>query len=300
MFSLPLFAKSIIRPWYRRLCLFPYMWRRKHNPGSAGGVGCLPLVSSCPMWLFAARLVPRSVLRLVLRTVLLACLVCPSCLIGSSAPHGFRCLPHPLVFLIGSSSRLPASYRSAPRPIDKRSGAKPQSTAGGGGEWLTAAAWLLAYPCFSRSHVSIASVPYPALLASLPPCPITPDEKKRAGDEEHGKTRGKRDGTHGGTEQAMSRAKRCLYSAIVSSRLSSRFSSRHSSRHSPCPLLAHLISSSSSRLVPRLVFSRLVPLLVLVALLFLSHRLIGSSGTTPQRHMMSGEQDETAPQGKRR
>lgn len=97
--------------------------------------GCSPLVLSCG---------------LALGPPLLACLVCPSCLIGSSAPHGFRCLPHPLVFLIGSSSRLPASYRSASRPIDKRSGAKPQSTAGGGGEWLTAAAWLLAYPGWRR------------------------------------------------------------------------------------------------------------------------------------------------------
>lgn len=100
--------------------------------------GCSPLVLSCG---------------LALGPPLLACLVCPSCLIGSSAPHGFRCLPHPLVFLIGSSSRLPASYRSAPRPIDKRSGAKPQSTAGGGGEWLTAAAWLLAYPGWRREVI---------------------------------------------------------------------------------------------------------------------------------------------------
>lgn len=66
------------------------------------------------------------------------------------SPTGSAACLIPFASLIGSSSRLPASYRSAPRPIDKRSGAKPQSTAGGGGEWLTAAAWLLAYPGWRR------------------------------------------------------------------------------------------------------------------------------------------------------
>lgn len=121
--------------------------------------------------------------------------------------------------------------------------------------WFAARVLPRACPSFViRRSSDVASVPYPALLASLPPCPITPDEKKRAGDEEHGKTRGKRDGTHGGTEQAMSRAKRCLYSAIVSSRLVSHPASLLVIRlvipHVPCLLISsrhhHLVSSRFS------------------------------------------------------
>ena len=99
-------------------------------------VGCFFVLASSSVVL--------SVSRAVAVSLCLACLgACLSC---------GRFLSVPPSCLLAIRSAL-SSYRSAPRPIDKRSGAKPQSTAGGGGEWLTAAAWLLAYPGWRREVI---------------------------------------------------------------------------------------------------------------------------------------------------
>lgn len=82
---------------------------------------------------------------------LLACLVCPSCLIVSSVRPLFvssalprvRCLPHLLVFLVVSSVRILPRIAWLPVPSDKRGGEKPQSTAGvSAGEWRRLLAFL--------------------------------------------------------------------------------------------------------------------------------------------------------------
>lgn len=100
LFSLPLFAKSIIRPRCRRPCLFPYIWRRKHNRRSSVLAAC-PFVLSCP-WsvspldsFFAPSLGPSCLLASYAHAVL----------IGSSAPTGSAaCLIRSLL-LVGSSAR---------------------------------------------------------------------------------------------------------------------------------------------------------------------------------------------------
>lgn len=117
MFSLPLLLDYIIRPCSRRPRLFPDMWRRKHNRRRAVPSACPRLV--IPSRPVAVRSVSRFVPRLVPRSALLACLVCLTALIISSAPHGSRCLPPPLASphrLIGSPlsriARLPVSSTS--------------------------------------------------------------------------------------------------------------------------------------------------------------------------------------------
>lgn len=114
------------------------MWRRKHNRRRAVSAACSLISSSCLPGLFAA----RPVSRLAPRPALLAYLICPAW-----SHRLIRLSSHPLVpaRLIRSlrvpllaSSRSPlssahrlalASYRSAPRCIDKRDGEGTQSTA---------------------------------------------------------------------------------------------------------------------------------------------------------------------------
>ena len=109
---------------YGRRCsaprFFPYLWRRKHNPGGR----CRPLALHTSRGLSASRLALRPVSRLVHRLVLLACLICPAGLIRSSShplPTGFAAYLIRSPLLIGSSVRpLP---RIALLPVPSTSGA---------------------------------------------------------------------------------------------------------------------------------------------------------------------------------
>lgn len=154
-FPLPRLLDYIIRSCRLRSRLFPYLWRRKHNLGPAGCVGCLlPRLIMPP-----ERLAPRLVFRLVPRSVLLACLIFPRCLIGSLSSARLS-----LGGLLSSrrliGSPLPRIAR-LPAPFDKRDGAARSAgahrRAGGGcllasdgGGRMAANGWRRLLACLGR------------------------------------------------------------------------------------------------------------------------------------------------------
>lgn len=128
------------------------MWRRKHNRRSSVSAACLLSSHHASRGRLAARLVSRPVLRSAPRPVLLACLICPRCLIGSLIRSPFL---RRLAFFSSAHRLALASYRPAPRLIDKRNGAA--RTAGGGRclvMRLTAGiGWRAAAACLPRMAI---------------------------------------------------------------------------------------------------------------------------------------------------
>lgn len=162
MFPLPPLLEYIIRPYRRRSCLFPDMWRRKHNRRRAMSATCLSSRHASRVG-GASRSSLRPSSRPSARLCLLASyvprasssyplIISPALpLPVSSAPHGFRCLPHPFASLIVSSSRpLP---RIAWLPVLSTSGAgrkcDPHRREDIGGGWRTAGGVVVA-ACLPR------------------------------------------------------------------------------------------------------------------------------------------------------